>query len=85
MGSAFFFQKKGCQRRDGEGDWTGGKNKGLEQRRQTQGTWEVVWIGLDPGQVQEDGPFVAAGVGMDIELVWGMKHSKNCDKSREKP
>lgn len=44
-----------------------------------------MWIGLDPGQVQEDGPFVAAGVGMDIELVWGMKHSKNCDKSREKP
>ena len=41
---------------------------------------------LDPGRIQEeDTQFVVAGVGVDTELVWAMKHSKSCGEPRGKP
>lgn len=52
---------------------------GQEKRRAIQETWEV-----------ESGPragaqFVVAGVGVDTELVWAMKHLESGGKSQGKP
>lgn len=87
-----------CHPMPGAAEEEKGKETGQEARNGRASAWQL-WgwrridglrgpggWSLDPGRIQEeDAQFVVAGVGVDTELVWAMKHSKSCGESRGKP